>query len=289
MATMDMGASPYVMQETVGGGTPLPNFTPQSGLSFQLARNTPMQGVWAPGAQDIWNMMVSLQQNVVQLTEQIFTQQKDMYEQRKELDMLKEDNSRLTQQLSTQQEAIEELKKQINERHAKEAVIINPPWPQTNDKPQITHQNAEKIPSKKIVDENLDAQERMEREKKQYNVVISGVEEEENENARSLKGKIQEILAEHFDMSDVPLEGVHRVGKKREDSKRPKLIVCTIMDARKRQIILDNSSTYLKGTSMYINEDRTFMQQEEVRKKVAERKAKMEKKTRKQEEHTTNA
>ena len=88
---------------------------------------------------------------------------------------------------------------------------------------------------------------------------------------------------EHFDMSDVPIEGAHRVGTKTEDGKRPKTIICTIMDTRKRQIILDNSSTYLKGTNVYINEDRTFMQQKAVREKVAARKAKIEKKKNKEE------
>ena len=55
------------------------------------------------------------------------------------------------------------------------------------------------------------------------------------------------------------------------------------MDARKRQIILDNSSTYLKGTNVYINDNRTLMQQKKVRERVAARKAKMEKKKNKSE------
>ena len=50
------------------------------------------------------------------------------------------------------------------------------------------------------------------------------------------------------------------------------------MDERKRRIILESSSTYLRGTDIYINEDLTAMQQAEVRKNVAARKAKLEEK-----------
>ena len=61
-----------------------------------------------------------------------------------------------------------------------------------------------------------------------------------------------------------------------------------IMDAHKWQIILDNDSTYVKGIDVYTNDDRIFMQQEEVRKKVAARKAKIEKGKKKLEIDTTN-
>ena len=79
-------------------------------------------------------------------------------------------------------------------------------------------------------------------------------------------------------MLDVPIEGAHRAGRKMENEQKPRIIVGTIMDAHKRQIILDNSSTYLRGTNIYINEDRTLMQQKEVRERVAARKAQMEEK-----------
>ena len=184
-------------------------------------------------------------------------QQKDMYEQRKEMDMLKEENKRLTHQLTLQKEKIDALERHemnTNEGHAKGSSFTSPTWTQVLQKGDMTrtrHQSLEieKIPSKKTTEENLDAQEQLEREKKQFNVVISGVDEEENENARSLKGKIQGLFQDHFDMSEVPIEGAHRVGKKKDD-KRPKLIVCTIMDAQKRKIILDNNNIYLKWTNM---------------------------------------
>ena len=70
---------------------------------------------------------------------------------------------------------------------------------------------------------------------------------------------------------------------------RPKIIVCTVMDERKRRIILESSSTYLRGTDIYINEDHTAMQQAEVRKKVADRKARLEKKKKGNQERDTDS
>ena len=80
------------------------------------------------------------------------------------------------------------------------------------------------------------------------------------------------------------LQKVHTVWERRQKmKKRPKIIICTIMDTRKRQIILHNSSTYLRGTNVCINEDRTLMQQKAIREKVVARKAKIEKKKNKEE------
>ena len=87
-------------------------------------------------------------------------------------------------------------------------------------------------------------------------------------------------------MMEVPIEGAHRVSRQKVDETRPKIIVCTVMDERKRTIILDSSSTYLRGTDIFINEDRTAMQQVEVRKNVAARKARLEKKKGNQERDT---
>ena len=151
-----------------------------------------------------------------------------------------------------------------------------------------THQNKRTgdVSTENITRDNVEDREQLERIKKQHNVVISGVEEDDTkETARSLREKLQDIFTTYFDMTDVPVERAHRKRRNRED--KPQIIICTIMDARKRQIILDNSSTCLQGIGIYINEDRTLSQQAEVRKKVAERKARLAKKTNKSEETNT--
>ena len=296
MDTQNAGPS-YVLQDHLGGMTPLSNISPQSGMSFQLTPSHSMQGVWSPGPQDMWNMMVSMQQSLMQMTDKFVAQQKDMYEQRREIDMLKEANKELMQKLNTQQGQLDALEKRstTHEESVKGMLTTPPSWAQvlakgsqykeSDTRDDIVFKDAEEghVFSQTPLEEHLDVEEREDRAKRKNNIVISGIMEEEGENVRNLKNKIQELFIEHFDMSDVPIEGAHRVGKKSEDGKRPKIIICTIMDTRKRQIILDNSSIYLRGTNVYINEDRTFMQQKAVREKVAARKAKIEKKKNKEE------
>ena len=50
----------------------------------------------------MWNMMVSMQQSLMQMIDKLVAQQKEMYEQRREIDMLREANKELMQKLSTQ-------------------------------------------------------------------------------------------------------------------------------------------------------------------------------------------
>ena len=94
----------------------------QAGVNYQIMRTNPIQGGWAPGMQDIWNMMVSMQQNVTQMIENFMERQKEMYAQMREIDTLKEANTQLTQKLQEQQGQIDELTKRTRtqEEHVKE-------------------------------------------------------------------------------------------------------------------------------------------------------------------------
>ena len=194
-------------------------------------------------------MMVSVQSQVAHLTEQINMQHKEIYDQRKEIEELKEENRKLQQQVNGQHTTPDDTEVSQQEELFKAPQT----WAQLISKnvhPRQGHVQpntyAKKMQTERVTQPYIDDQEQMERTQKQHNVVISGVEEDETkETARSLREKIQDIFNTHFDMTDVPIEGAHRIGKKRDD--KPKIIVCTIMDARKRQIILNNASTYLKG------------------------------------------
>ena len=108
-----------------------------------------------------------------------------------------------------------------------------------------------------------------EREKRSRNIVIRGMQEPDGETVLSLNVEVTKLLAEKLDMQDAGVYGAHRVGKKRTDAHRA--IVCTMLDARKRTILLDNARFYLKGTQYYVSEDRTPTQQAERRKAYEER------------------
>ena len=101
--------------------------------------------------------------------------------------------------------------------------------------------------------------EYMEQEKRKINIVIRGVPEKDQEQVLTLNADITDIISSKFGMHDVVVYGAHRVGKKKPKTNRA--IVCTLLDARKRTIILENARIYLKDSSLYISEDRTPNQQ----------------------------
>lgn len=121
--------------------------------------------------------------------------------------------------------------------------------------------------------DNVDAKEKYEVEKRKNNVVIRGMQEDESENALSLSENITKFFEDHFAMHDVVVYAAHRVGKKRLEGVSSRAIVCTILDERKRTIILDSSRVYLKGTNFFVTEDRTPKEQERRRQAYANRKA----------------
>ena len=107
--------------------------------------------------------------------------------------------------------------------------------------------------------QNEDEDEYAEQEKRKMNIVIRGVTEKDNEQVILLNADITDIISTKFGMHDVTVYGAHRVGKKKPDTNRA--IVCTLLDARKRSIILENARIYLKDSPLYISEDRTPNQQ----------------------------
>lgn len=106
---------------------------------------------------------------------------------------------------------------------------------------------------------HVDDTEHMEQEKRKMNMVIRGIPESETEQVLTLNADITDMIATKFGMQDVVIYGAHRVGKKQPEKHRA--IVCTMLDARKRAIILENARIYLKDSPMYISEDRTPNQQ----------------------------
>ena len=92
----------------------------------------------------------------------------------------------------------------------------------------------------------LDAKEQYEIEKWKNNFVIGGMQENETKNALILVENITKFFNGHFAMRHVIVYAAHRVGKKQLEGMSSLVIVCTVLDERKRAIILDNSKVYLK-------------------------------------------
>ena len=99
--------------------------------------------------------------------------------------------------------------------------------------------------------------EQKEREKCTQNLVIRGLPKVEKESPLTLAKEVAGFFAQHFAIPDVAVYGAQWVGRMQEGMSSKRAIVCTVMDARKRAIIIDNSKIYLKGSPYYVNEDRT--------------------------------
>lgn len=115
------------------------------------------------------------------------------------------------------------------------------------------------VPMNRDMYANEDDKECTEQEKRKMNIVIRGIPEPDNEKVITLNADVTDMISTNFGMHDVVVYGAHRVGKKKPETTRA--IVCTLLDARKRAIILENARIYLKDTSLYISEDRTPNQQ----------------------------
>ena len=67
------------------------------------------------------------------------------------------------------------------------------------------------------------------------------------------------MISTKFGMHNVVVYGAHQVGKKKPNTNRA--IVCTLLNAQKRAIILENARIYLKDSPLCISKDRTPNQQ----------------------------
>ncbi|MCO5571117.1 hypothetical protein L7F22_024849 [Adiantum nelumboides] len=119
---------------------------------------------------------------------------------------------------------------------------------------------------------SVDMAEHNDRTKRSMNIMLRGLPEPENETILTLNANMSDFFGDHFGMQDVVVYGAHRVGKKKTEGQRA--VVCTLLDARKRSIILESARLYLKNSPYHVKEDYTPAQQEELRRAYEERKKK---------------
>ena len=111
----------------------------------------------------------------------------------------------------------------------------------------------------------FDAKDHNEIEKRKNNIVIRGIKENETKNVYLLQRIIRNSLKITL-LCEMLLYMSHiRLAKKQREGKSSRATVCTILDEHKRAIILDSSKVYLKGTSLFVTEDRTPQEQERRR------------------------
>lgn len=235
----------------------------------------PADGILTCNVQDVWRLLNTLQETVMRqstklkelalknqgLEHRLQLQDLKLQQQDEKISMLQSqiDNHNATTQekLITQDEKIKDMKSYA---HVLEDGEIN------------VNAYADEAKSTEHVKTNVGTAEQSERVKRSMNVMLRGLPEAEKETIMMLNARMSEFFDEHFGMQDVVVYGAHRVGKKKP--KEGRAVVCTLLDARKRSIILQNARFYLKGSPYHIKEDGTPAQQEERRRAYEERKKK---------------
>lgn len=213
---------------------------------------TSMQATMMKQSEDIKNLALKNQE----LEHKIQIQDMKILQQEEQLQVLKE---AFNNQTVTTQDALathDEKLTQICERPPRNVSGNVGPWANVVRNGQAT------LTTTGTNDEMYGSEaetECIEQEKRKMNLVIRGVPETDKEQVLTLNTDITDIISNKFGMHDVVIYGAHRVGKKKPETHRA--IVCTLLDARKRAIILENARIYLKDSPLYISEDRTPSQQ----------------------------
>ena len=231
-------------------------------------------------AQDIWGLITSMQTTMMKQSEEI----KNLALKNQDLEhKLQLQDIRMLQQ----EKQLQELQEAFNKQTAKMQDTLashDEKLTHIGDKPMTnvsghagsyatTVRNGQAKLNTKCMNEemydNEDETEYSEQEKRKMNIVIRGIQEIDKEQVLTLNADITDIISTKFGMHDVVVYGAHRVGKRKPETNRA--IVCTLLDARKRAIILENARIYLQDSPYYISEDRTPNQQKARREAYAAR------------------
>ncbi|MCO5573784.1 hypothetical protein L7F22_027558 [Adiantum nelumboides] len=224
---------------------------------------------------DIWLLLSTLQETVLKqnndikdlalqnqdLQHKMQLQDIKVQEQDKKIGMLEAQLESLNTATQTQLSTLDEkLKDMTSWAHVVETEVTNTPTCTTRT--NVTEH----------VIKTVDMAEHNDRTKRSMNISLRGLPEPENETILTLNANMSDFFGDHSGMPDVVVYGAHRVGKKKTEGHRA--VVCTLLDARKRSIILENARFYLKNSPYHVKEDYTPAQQEERRRAYEESKKK---------------
>jgi hypothetical protein len=171
---------------------------------------------------------------------------------------LEQHRTRIMEQKTKETQQIEKLTKEIEEHKTWVEVV-------KNKKPQektIPHQDiAQEV--QQILSEEKD------RLRRANNLTLRGIPEPKNETPTHLQQVVQTTLRDKFDQPGLEILHARRVGKDNERGKG-RLIIFSVDQSRKRSL-LSTKLQFLKGSDLFLDDDRTPQQQEEYRKTLQER------------------
>ena len=155
-------------------------------------------------------------------------------------------------------EQLERLSKELQE-HKSWAEVVKNKQPGEGATPQ--HEIAKEV-------QHIMSEEK-ERLRRANNLTLRGVPEPEKESPTQLRQAVQTTLRERFDQPGLEVLTARRVGKANERGKS-RLVIFSVEQGRKRSL-LSTKLQCLKGTTLFLDDDRTPKQQEEYRRMLEAR------------------
>lgn len=96
---------------------------------------------------------------------------------------------------------------------------------------------------------------KVERYKREKNIVISNIEEDDSEQVDDLLLKANDVF-EKMSIHGVEVDDIYRIGKKKNNGKPRPILVKLLRSYQKKNIMREKKQ--LKGAKIYINDDLTF-------------------------------
>lgn len=230
--------------------------------------------------QDVWGFLISMQNTITKQSDEIKSlalKNQDLEHkhqmQNSKITMLEEQVQKLQatcdKQVVNLQDAMTIHEEKLTQMHEKTQLNVQKTVGSWAQIARNGSTSSHPTPILHDIQDNEEIKEYNEKEKRKMNIVVRGMAESDNEQVITLNMGVTDMISDKFGMKDVVVYGAHRVGKQKPDA--PRTVVCTLLDARKRAIILDNARVYLKNSPLYISEDRTPNQQKARREAYEER------------------
>ena len=236
-----------------------------SSQGFVSIAGTPTRNVQPEDMQEVFkNIEQSIMQAIMSSVEMTVRQACDQLKQ-----LLLNEVAKLRESVQKLENEVRELKKADNE---KERIFQESQQQEIGSKFTVLATSAASSLTQKVqalstaVDHQQKICELQERERRKNNLVIIGVEEQDSEDELKV---VNELLETKLEISDVNLAAARRLGQKITGRNRPILVRFTNPDDKTKVI---NNKQKLKGTSIYINLDRTRSQREHDQRLRNERK-----------------
>ena len=144
-------------------------------------------------------------------------------------------------------------------------------------KADVTRLKTENVELKRNTDRDTSTIERLQKHvagledySRRKNIRVEGIQENPKENWQQTQEKVQKMINEKLQLTDIKVEYAHRISSHQEpNTNNPRTIIARLQHDIDRNLAL-RSSWRLKGTQTYINEDLSELTMQKRKEKIQE-------------------